>query len=575
MRRQRDLVFVDLRGTGDSAPLECPDPGAEPLLWHLASADAAACLRSLDADVRFYAHEHALNDLEAVRAGLGYDRINLWGGSYGTRAALLYALAHPDRVRTVTLDGAVPLEQRFPLSTAADGQRALDLLVARCAADPACNAPYPKLSAEIAALFERLQQPVTVVIAQSADGQGLAAVDRLAHGRQRPAQLPLLAPADRVDAVRAPRAAGNNWAPLFAMLAEISNTTVDTMALGMTLSVLCTEDVPRINPGEATDAIRSSWMGKAEIGWWSESCAAWPRHDVPAIYRAQPSPLPMPALILSGEADPATPPRWGDAMTRHFSRAQHVVVRAAHNTSFTGCVPALITDFVTRGSGETLDTTCLDPISWPPFTTGTGRTTAMIRVNGLRKQFGAVVAVNDVTFAAPNGAVTAVLGPNGAGKTTSLRMITGLLRPTDGAVDVDGIDPHRDPVGARRRLGVLPDGAGLYGRLTALEHLQYAARLAGLSGTEARAAIDRVTQVFGLGALARRAVTGFSQGEQRRVALARAVIHDPPNVLLDEPTGALDVLAARAVRALVRQLADRGHARGDHHAHHVGGRSPV
>ena len=184
----------------------------------------------------------------------------------------------------------------------------------------------------------------------------------------------------------------------------------------------------------------------------------------------------------------------------------------------------------------------------------------MIRVNGLRKQFGAVVAVNDVTFAAPNGAVTAVLGPNGAGKTTSLRMITGLLRPTDGAVDVDGIDPHRDPVGARRRLGVLPDGAGLYGRLTALEHLQYAARLAGLSAIEARAASDRVTHVFGLGPLAKRSVTGFSQGEQRRVALARAVIHDPPNVLLDEPTGALDVLAARAVRALVRQLADRGHA---------------
>jgi sodium transport system ATP-binding protein len=184
----------------------------------------------------------------------------------------------------------------------------------------------------------------------------------------------------------------------------------------------------------------------------------------------------------------------------------------------------------------------------------------VIRVNGLRKQFGAVVAVNDVTFAAPNGAVTAVLGPNGAGKTTSLRMITGLLRPTDGTVDVDGIDPQRDPVGARRRLGVLPDGAGLYGRLTAFEHLQYAARLAGLSGTEARTAIDRVTQVFSIGALAKRPVTGFSQGEQRRVALARAVIHDPPNVLLDEPTGALDVLARRAVRALVRQLADRGHA---------------
>jgi pimeloyl-ACP methyl ester carboxylesterase len=370
MRRQRDLVFVDLRGTGDSAPLKCPDAGGEPLLWHLASADTEACLRSLDADVRFYAHEHALNDLEAVRAGLGYDRINLWGGSYGTRAALLYALAHPDRVRTVTLDGAVPLEQRFPLSTAADGQRALDLLVARCAADPACNALYPKLAAEIAALFERLQHPFTVGLRNPLTGKNWqltidwrtvgSALRSFLYSPRLTALMPYVLY----------EAAGNNWAPLFAMLAEISNSTVDTMALGMTLSVLCSEDVPRINPGEATDAVRGSWMGKAEIGWWSESCAAWPRHDLPAVYRAQPSPLSMPALILSGEADPATPPRWGDAMTRHFSRAQHVVVRAAHNTSFTGCVPALITDFVARGSGETLDTTCLGPISWPPFTTG-------------------------------------------------------------------------------------------------------------------------------------------------------------------------------------------------------------
>jgi sodium transport system ATP-binding protein len=184
----------------------------------------------------------------------------------------------------------------------------------------------------------------------------------------------------------------------------------------------------------------------------------------------------------------------------------------------------------------------------------------MICVKGLRKRFGSVVAVDAVTFEAANGMVTGVLGPNGAGKTTSLRMVTGLLQPNEGTVAIDGIDPQRDPVGARRRLGVLPDGAGLYGRLTTREHLEYAARLAGLAPAAARDAIGRVTETFGLGALIHRAAIGFSQGEQRRVALARAVIHDPPNVLLDEPTGALDVIAARAVRALVRRLADRGRA---------------
>jgi sodium transport system ATP-binding protein len=184
----------------------------------------------------------------------------------------------------------------------------------------------------------------------------------------------------------------------------------------------------------------------------------------------------------------------------------------------------------------------------------------MIRATQLHKQFDRVVAVDDVTFEAPNGHVTGVLGPNGAGKTTSLRLITGLLRPTRGTVHVDDIDPQADTHGARRRLGVLSDGAGLYGRLTPREHLRYAARLAGLSRVDETRAVTRVIEAFGLSRLADRPTAGFSQGEQRRVALARAVVHDPPNVLLDEPTGALDVLAARVVRTLVRQLAASGRA---------------
>jgi sodium transport system ATP-binding protein len=184
----------------------------------------------------------------------------------------------------------------------------------------------------------------------------------------------------------------------------------------------------------------------------------------------------------------------------------------------------------------------------------------MIRAAALHKRFGRVVAVEDVSFDAPGGMVTGVLGPNGAGKTTSLRLITGLLTPTRGDVRVDEIDPQRDAVAARRRLGVLADGAGLYSRLTPREHLRYAARLAGLPRSAEARAVDRAIEAFGLARLADRAAAGFSQGEQRRVALARAVVHDPPNVLLDEPTGALDVLAARVVRKLVRQLAGSGKA---------------
>ena len=182
----------------------------------------------------------------------------------------------------------------------------------------------------------------------------------------------------------------------------------------------------------------------------------------------------------------------------------------------------------------------------------------MIEVAGLGKRFGARLAVEDVTFRASDGQVTGLLGPNGAGKTTSLRVLAGLLRPDRGRVLVDGADVTRQPGAARRALGVLPETAGLYGRLTAREHLEYAARLHGLTGRDLDAAVDRAIDVLGMDGLASRRTAGFSQGERRKVALARALVHDPQNVLLDEPTNGLDVMSIRSVRRQVRRLADAG-----------------
>jgi sodium transport system ATP-binding protein len=170
----------------------------------------------------------------------------------------------------------------------------------------------------------------------------------------------------------------------------------------------------------------------------------------------------------------------------------------------------------------------------------------MIAAEGLHKCFGKTVAVDDVSFTARDGCVTALLGPNGAGKTTSLRMLYGLLRPDDGRALVDG------------RLGVLPDASGLYGRLTAREHLQYAARLQGLSAKEAKARTEELLERLDMRGIADRRSAGFSQGERRKVALGRALIHDPQNVVLDEPTNGLDVPSTRAMRRSVRELAERG-----------------
>lgn len=182
----------------------------------------------------------------------------------------------------------------------------------------------------------------------------------------------------------------------------------------------------------------------------------------------------------------------------------------------------------------------------------------MIEAQKLHKKFGKTVAVEEVSFTARDGCVTALLGPNGAGKTTSLRMLYGLLQPDSGQAVVDGAVAATDPLAAHRRLGVLPDAPGLYARLTAREHLRYAARLQGLSTQEAEARTTALIERLDMGGIADRRSAGFSQGERRKIALGRALIHDPQNVVLDEPTNGLDVPSTRAMRKYVRELADGG-----------------
>ena len=182
----------------------------------------------------------------------------------------------------------------------------------------------------------------------------------------------------------------------------------------------------------------------------------------------------------------------------------------------------------------------------------------MIHALNLRKQFGNVVAVDDVSFSAPDGAVTGLLGPNGAGKTTSLRMVYGLLKPASGKVEIDGIDVALRPLEAQARIGVLPDISGLYTRLTAREHIRYYGNLHGLKGAELEARIDNWVDILSLQDVIERRVAGFSHGERTKVALARALVHNPQNILLDEPTNGLDVMSTRAVRELIRRLRAEG-----------------
>ena len=182
----------------------------------------------------------------------------------------------------------------------------------------------------------------------------------------------------------------------------------------------------------------------------------------------------------------------------------------------------------------------------------------MIEARDLHKAFGAVKAVDGVSFVARDGEITGLLGPNGAGKTTALRMLYTLMAPDRGQVLVDSIDAAVDPLGVRRQLGVLPDARGLYKRLTARENIDYFGRLHGLSDVVLREQRDALIAALEMADIADRRTEGFSQGQRVKTAIARALVHNPRNVILDEPTNGLDVMATRALRQFMQKLKAEG-----------------
>ena len=182
----------------------------------------------------------------------------------------------------------------------------------------------------------------------------------------------------------------------------------------------------------------------------------------------------------------------------------------------------------------------------------------MIQVSNLSKSFGPVQAVQDVSFAAPDGLITGLLGPNGAGKSTTMRLIAGALDPDTGAAAIDDFDSGRQRLKAQEQLGVLTDSHGLYLRLTARENVRYFGQLRGLRGRELETRIDSLIALLEMNDIADRRTEGFSTGEQVKVAIACALVHQPQNVMLDEPTAGLDVMSTRAMRGVIRQLRDEG-----------------
>jgi sodium transport system ATP-binding protein len=182
----------------------------------------------------------------------------------------------------------------------------------------------------------------------------------------------------------------------------------------------------------------------------------------------------------------------------------------------------------------------------------------VISVRDLHKSFGEVRAVNGVSFEARDGSITGLLGPNGAGKSTTLRILYTVLTPDSGSATIDGVDVVDDSLEARRRIGTLPHASGLYPHLTARENIAYYARLCGMPADSIEESVERVIAQLGINDFADRRTKGFSHGQSTKVALARALVHEPQNVILDEPSSGLDVMATRSLRALIKDLKSAG-----------------
>jgi pimeloyl-ACP methyl ester carboxylesterase len=362
---ERDIVLVDQRGTGKSNPLRCLDPDTDASLTDQEVLDLLkTCPERLDADLRFYTTEIAMTDLDAVRAALGYESINLYGASYGTRAALTYLRMFPERVRTVTLDSVVDHNFVMFMEAASDGQAALDKFFARCLGDDACKTSFPTLKSEFDGLLARLEEnPAEISIPNPLTNQPLdltvtaelvtSMVFNTLYAPDLVALLPLAIHSAYVD---------ENYIPLISQAFMLNSGIYD----GMFYSVTCAEDAPLIAASEAARRSENSVFGDRTVDF-ADICSAWPRGQVSAEFR-DPVQSDVPVLILSGEADPITPPRHAESVSENLSNDTHLIFASMGHGNLTNrCSVSIFRDFIKSGSLVALDTTCVTGIQPSPF----------------------------------------------------------------------------------------------------------------------------------------------------------------------------------------------------------------
>jgi pimeloyl-ACP methyl ester carboxylesterase len=380
VRRDRDIVLVDQRGTGHSNRLDCEfEDEAE-----IAASDpsqlteqARECLASLAGDPRYYTTSVAVRDLDEVRRALGYERVNLYGVSYGTRVAQHYLRRFPDRVRSVVLDGVVPVDLALGPDVAIQAQRALDVLFERCRDDADCNGRFANVSDSWTQLRERLTReplrielpdPLTAEFATNTIGvpQVSAAVRLLTYSDETASVLPLLI--HRAHVEQQPQS-------LIAQYLMIKRSTETQIAYGMHFAVTCSEDSPRWAQEKVSEeALGQTYLGRTFMQGLTAMCSVWPKGPVDADFNA-PLVSDAPVLLLSGENDPVTPASYGERAARSFRNGTHIVLRGqGHGQLANGCMPRVVNDFIRLGTTANLDSRCATRITPAPFMLSTSAT---------------------------------------------------------------------------------------------------------------------------------------------------------------------------------------------------------
>jgi len=366
VRATRDIVLIDQRGTGLSGKLDCkPGKNAETATEDELLAETRACIKGLNKRFNLYTTEQAARDIEAVRSALGYGRINVWGGSYGSRLAQAYARLYPGSVRALVLDGVAAPDQVVPAG-ARDAQAALDALFKQCADDRVCAAAFPTLRAEFDALSARLAkspESLTLPDPRTAETTKVemtsmrftGTVHNILYSQADSRRLPFLIHSAYQD----------RWQPFIAR----SNVSRDFSSEGgpampLHLAVVCAEDFPRLTPQLLEEDTKGSFLGAPQIMRIGKMCETI---GVPAVPYKEPTMIEAPALLMSGALDPVTPPRRAEAARKYMKNAQHLIVKnGGHIVSPLGCMPRLLRGFLDQ-PGVPLKAECLNEIPAPTF----------------------------------------------------------------------------------------------------------------------------------------------------------------------------------------------------------------